>query len=230
MQKLFIWDLNWTIETGSEIALTKGMNEALIEFGFSQQVPLQVVVDNYGKTWEDIYTAALGDMPEDVLKEMRERAEYLCNIVHCPNDMTLRPYAKEVLESVCEQGGTNVIISNASQKGVDIMADQLQITHLFQTMIGVSKNKRYNSKPHAAKTILNGKHYDRVISTGDSPGDLAIAYQLGCTGIGCRASTNGQSFISYLLEIPQRQIPITNENHRVSDLREIVQRELGVIL
>ena len=240
-KKGFFWDLNWNLETGSEIALLRAMNETLAAYGYSERATQEEINSWYGVTWTEMFRRTLGtNFNEEEFKKLRIEAEALCNEVYTPKYMKRIPYSKRILTAIKEKGYPNIIISNASQAGVDKMLNQLELDDLVDIQIGLDGNPKKTTKAELIQYYMTELNLSHVVMSGDSIGDVKTGWVCGSENKPrCEPAKTQSCITTYLFipetrkvngNIPEKYLSIPSTHLTTGDHRQLLKNELGIDL
>lgn len=180
--KVFCWDLNGTLEEGSEIALTEAINESLAKRGIKRMVSTEDVFRFFGGDADKLAREVSSvTIPREELEELTfTKAEKYVK----PTEG-----AEEALSEVRRRGDMNVVVSGS---GARMVKRYLEVTRLmpyvngyigidtFQIMyskMGIAAEIRgvYVEKTKALLQFADHSYVDRVVMVGDSTIDMRVA-------------------------------------------------------
>lgn len=207
--KLFVWDFHGVLEKNTIFAAKEITNRVLEEFNIPNRLTDEDTERLYGQQWIDYFREFAPDSPNEDHEKMNERAYEISN-----KEQVFRKYiqpqdhAKEVLTKIKNSGAINLLISNSSQKSIDIFADAVNLTNYFHNIIGVDNYTIRITKAQAIKDYIKDKDISKIIVIGDHPHDILTGHEVQATTY--LFSRNGK-------------FPKANANYEITNLKEILK-------
>lgn len=232
--KLFVWDFHGVLEIGNEYRVREISNIALEQLGFKERLSAKQCEQFYGLKWYEYFEKLLPNsehathmaLQEISLKYSDEHSELI------PKYAKPTEHSHEVLETILKnKDSKQILISNCTPVALEMFVEGVNVTKYFQSIIPVSTKSEFKTKKEALESYLesylikeesdqiqleqiqlNKTVFDKIISIGDSPGDIAIL-------------DNKPNSTTYLFSHPGKPFRECNPNYRIRDLR-IVLKEL----
>lgn len=218
MMKLFVWDFHGVLEKGNENAVIEMTNLALVLHGYTRQMTYKESELLYGKRWHEYFSYLL---PEISLEECFKLQSTCFDIQHNNPDIIdrhiqLNDHADSVLEAIHNSEHHQILISNTLSNALDNFIRMLGLEKYFPTTqrfgIDSHNQKTVTKKTCLAEYLKEKDSFKKVVSIGDSPGDMALVDDdLGLEGVG------------YLYTHPNREHRPAKCHHKIDDLRTVLQ-------
>lgn len=175
--KLFVWDLHGVLEEGNEKAVEWCTNLVLEREGIDERISLDEVKTLYGRKWFEFFQY-LG-LPREECFRLQERAFELSGeyVKEWGKLVTPTRYAHEVLAGIHLNGQDQILISQTNSNGLKNFLDILELDGFFpsEKAFAADAHQTIKTKRDILEGYLKGKEYEKVISIGDSPGDIELA-------------------------------------------------------
>jgi len=213
-KNLFIWDLNGTLEIGSELADAGAMNTFFSELGVERRVTPQEMIEA-PSAWTDRikkFAPAVRILDEyiDRLVKLRE-----CRSIEYATEF---PTAKEALETVKQHGDDNIVVSLLGAKCLDETLLKIGIKgHVDAAysarddFFGKQPKGSYMSflkmiaeyKAHLITNHASNHCYVRKIMAGDNPEDIEAGKLVGAMTfqVGGRQDGNAGFYVDKPLDV-----------------------------
>lgn len=191
MRKLLIFDCDGTlINTIVDVALS--FNAALNECGFSEH-PIKAYDGFVGGNLETVVSRMLSE--KDRTTENIDRVKTAYRRIYSSSDKeNTRPYdgMVEMLLRLKEKGYILAVNTNKGQKLTDELLDKLELTSLFDSVVGYEESRPSKPDPYGVKLICSqcGAELEDAVYIGDGRSDILTAVN---AGIPCILVTWGQT-------------------------------------
>ena len=216
MKKLFIWDFQWTLEKCNELAVREYINMSLEQEGYEKRLSDEECKMLYGKKiWEFFQYLCPNESAErcmelqgSFLKAELDHPEILMNCIK-PNDGAI-----DVLEAIQNSSHDQFLVSNTEIHMLMPFIKSIGIERFFPEGYRFATNAHsgdQTTKHDVLKRFLDGKTFDQLVATGDSPHDLSFLEEHGGT--------------TYLYAHPGWNFREYDATYKIRDLREVL-REL----
>jgi len=173
MPILFAWDFHGTLEQDNEFAVIEASNQSLIEHGYDVQVTQQDLQELYGRPWGDYFRKLVPRISDAKVEELVARSRQL-GLPAAGRHCKPRVHAHSTLKKIMDEGHTNIIVSNATQRDLEFFMKITGVTPYIHTAYGVNGNKH--------KTIINHPGtYSRIIMIGDTENDIKAGKRANAT-------------------------------------------------
>ncbi len=213
MSNLFVWDFHGVLEEGNERAVLDNSNNVLESLGYGERFSEEDIASLYGKKWREYFEYLLpGREEEEYLHLEKSCVEYGLNhkeVIY--KYISPTPHSYEVLEKILETGHSQILISNCGDTSLRAFIDSVQIRSYFPNGNSFAANNGDGrSKKNILDDYLKGKEFDKVITIGDSPGDIEIVSHL----------PNG---VSFLYSHPGKTFRDCDPDYKIKDLRNVLR-------
>ncbi|MFC1722623.1 HAD family hydrolase [Nanoarchaeota archaeon] len=217
-ESLVVWDLHGVMEKGNEGAVLEITNRVLREHSQSRQMTSDENEAFYGLRWIEYFqrltphaTHLHEHMQAEAFRISQDQPEIIARHLQ-PND-----YLHEVLAAI-EQNDSQIVISNTQPRSLDVYLTALGITRFFPpgAAFALDRHSDANQKKSAILSkFLEDKRFKKIILAGDSPADIAL-----------KNYVPGTPTKTYLYSHPNRPFRECEADHKIHDLRVIVQNEI----
>ncbi|MEK7082150.1 MAG: HAD family hydrolase [Patescibacteria group bacterium] len=210
--KLFVWDFHGTLEKGNERGVIALSNEALARRGFTERFSGEHITQLYGKKWYEYFAHLLPHespathlrLQQDCIALHYERLDIVMGHI-AQND-----HAMEVLEAVGKRHD-QILISNTAPVHLAEFLDMVRLRRFFPQGKYFGADAHHpdaqSSKQEIAERYIAGKKFEKIVSVGDSAGDLIVA-------------DNSATYLYAHPENPHRECAA---DYKIRDLREVLR-------
>lgn len=214
---LFVWDFHGTLEKNNELATKEITNLVLKQAGHKVKLTTQDNLRLYGASWHSYYAHLLPNHPSELHHQL-QTASFLYplgpEIVR--KHIRPTPHAHTVLTKIAQKGHTQIVISRTAPNSLIFFLEAVNMSHFFPEGHALAIDGHVPNPTRSKQTILNAflenKHFDRIITIGDSPADMELI----------RDESRDRS---YLFCHPNKTHRECSAHYRINDLREVL-REL----
>lgn len=207
--KLFIWDFHGVLEKNTERAAKEITNRVLEEFNVPNRASDDDIERMYGLQWINYFKELSPDSDEKELEAMNARA-YEISQTEKPFLNYIEPmdFADEVLDAINKKGNVNILLSNCSQKSIDIFADSVKITSFFSKVMGIDNFEERRTKAEIIKELVKSDDFEKTIVIDDHPDGIKAGNEVNAT--------------TYLFS-RKGKFPEADAHFKISDLREVLK-------
>lgn len=216
--KLFIWDFHGVLEKGNDAAVLEITNLALKQHGYARRMTQNENVFLSEQQWCEYFAFLLPEHePEEYVKLQTTCFEISHNQPDIiSRNIQLNDHADFVLETIHHTEHQQILISNTLPISLEMFVKMVGIEKYFPNThrFGVDTHQqKWLTKGHCLAEFLKDQDaFERMISIGDSPGDMALIEQEG--------QLKG---VSYLYAHPTRLHRLTKCDYKIRDLRLVLQ-------
>jgi len=212
--KLFVWDLHGTLEKGAEEGALEIQNRVLADFGYKKRFTKEEQSSIWGKRWFEFFEYLLPDETHERYLELQSACfeKQLTDPEILETHLRPTNFAHQVLSKIQNCEHDQILLSNATPRGLDLFVNILKLDNYFPKDKILSANTHElidgPAKLHILNNYIENKHFEGIITTGDSPDDVALTEITGCT--------------SYLYAHPHKEFRDCEADYKIRDLRLVL--------
>jgi len=211
---LFVWDFHGVLEKDNEKAVKVISNKILTQFGFTEQLTDKLNEEYLGLKWYQYFEKLLPNISKEKCLELQAACFKFVedDPTILASQIKTNDHVVEVLTKIANSNNQQIVISNTRQKDLFWFLDTINIRIFFDdnNVIGVNAHQTHGSKIDALKDYLKDKNFKKIVTIGDSEGDLKLGKEVGA--------------ITYFYKHPKRNHEETqNADYIINDLREVLQ-------
>ena len=212
--KLFVWDFHGVLEKDNEKAVIDISNRVLEKENYKERFTDEDNDRYYGLRWYQYFENLLPNVSIDeclrlqaeCLKNQSENESIIRSIIK-PSD-----YAILVVQKIKDSGHEQIVISNTRPDDIVWFLESVNLKEFFNDnqIFGVNTHQTKGSKIESLNKYLSEKEFEKIISIGDSEGDLELGKAFNGT--------------TYYYRHPNRKHEETsNADYLIHDLREVLK-------